>query len=55
MLGISVSVWGHSAEPAVHDKALRGFTKGRGNKNGTGRGGEGGRGNRDKTQKEGNY
>ena len=43
MLGISVSVWGHSAEPAVHDKALRGFTKGRGNKNGTGgREGKGG-------------
>ena len=43
MLGISVSVWGHSAGPAVHDKALRGFTKGRGNKNGTGgREGKGG-------------
>ena len=52
MLSISVSGRGHSAESAVHDKALRGFTKGRGNKNGTG-GEEGAKGEQRQDSKGG--
>ena len=36
MVNISVSGEVHSAESAVHDKALRGFTKGQGAKTGQG-------------------